>query len=73
MARKNEAFEGKVLEVVTEGFDRYAECYFGRTARDVPDIDPKVFFTADKRPAVGEYVQVRIDSAMGCDLIGARV
>lgn len=73
MARKNEAFEGKVLEVVTEGFDRYAECYFGRTSRDVPDIDPKVFFTSDKRPAVGEYVQVRIDSAMGCDLIGERV
>lgn len=73
MARKNEAFEGQILEVVTEGYDRYAECYFGRTGKDAPEIDPKVFFTADARPAVGEYVNVRIDSAMDCDLIGERV
>ena len=70
-AEKNEEFEGKILEVVTEGFDRYAECFFGRSAMDSPDIDGKIFFTAsDRKPAMGDYVNVRIDSVMDYDLIG---
>ena len=42
---------GQTLEVLVEGFDRYAECWFGRSYRDAPDIDGKVFFTTEgKRP-----------------------
>lgn len=34
---------GKTFEAVVEGFDKWAECYFGRTESDAPDIDGKVF------------------------------
>ena len=38
---------GQTLEVLVEGFDRYAECWFGRSSRDAPDFDGKVFFTSE--------------------------
>ena len=69
----NERCIGSTLEVVCEGFDRYAECYFGRSAYDAPDIDGKVFFMSDRKVAVGEYVQVAIDDTLDYDLIGTRV
>lgn len=64
---------GRDIEVLTEGFDRYAECWFGRSAMDAPDIDGKVFFTAEKKPYFGELVTVHIDGAVDCDLFGTRV
>lgn len=69
----NEALLGKELEVVVEGFDRYAECYFGRSYMDAPEIDGKIFFTSEKRPTEGEYVRVHIDETLDYDLIGTRV
>lgn len=74
MQEKGEAMLQKEVEVLTEGFDRYAECFFGRTQADSPDIDGKVFFTApEKKPYFGELVRVRIDDCMDCDLIGEMV
>ncbi|MGN0693081.1 MAG: 30S ribosomal protein S12 methylthiotransferase RimO, partial [Oscillospiraceae bacterium] len=62
---------GEVLEVVTEGFDRYGDCYFGRSAMDAPDIDGKIFFTSPKRKLVpGLFIKVKITSVMDYDLIG---
>ena len=71
--RFNESMIGRELEVVTEGFDRYAECWFGRSAMDAPEIDGKVFFESDRKLAEGEYVTVRIDDVMDYDLIGTRL
>ena len=71
--RFNESQLGKTLEVVTEGFDRYAECWFGRSAMDAPEIDGKVFFTSDRKLAIGEFVNVTIDDVMDYDLLGTRV
>lgn len=64
---------GKTLEVVCEGFDRYAECFFGRSCADAPEIDGKVFFTGDRKYRVGEYVNVTIDDVLDYDLIGTVV
>ena len=62
---------GQTLEVLVEGFDRYAECWFGRSYRDAPDIDGKVFFTTNgKRPQLGSFVKVEITECMDCDLTG---
>lgn len=58
------------LEAVVEGFDRFGECWFGRTANDAPDIDGKVFFTSDKPLAIGEFVKIRINDTLDYDLIG---
>ena len=74
MQQKGEDMIGKAVTVLTEGFDRYAECYFGRTAADSPDIDGKVFFTAaGNKPYFGQFVKVRIDDCIDCDLTGQRI
>lgn len=66
-----ESMQGKEITVVTEGFDRLAECCFGRSEADAPDIDGKVFFTTGgKKLTVGDMVRVRITDSMDCDLIG---
>ena len=64
---------GKTVEVLVESYDRYAECWFGRTAADAPDIDGKVFFTTKQRVAPGDFVQVKITEYMDWDLVGERV
>ena len=65
---------GQTLEVLVEGFDRYAECWFGRSYRDAPDIDGKVFFTTEgKRPRLGSFVKVAVTGCMDCDLTGELV
>ncbi len=69
---KGEALIGKTVEVLVEGFDRYAECWFGRSYMDAPDVDGKVFFTApEKRPTLGSFVQVKIEDCMEGDLTGS--
>ncbi len=71
MEEYEESQVGKTMHVLTEGFDRYAECYFGRSYADSPDIDGKVFFTTKgKKPYFGKFVKVRIQEAMDGDLMG---
>ena len=69
-AENNQKLMGKAFETVVEGFDRLAECWFGRTAMDAPDIDGKIFFTSEKPLSVGEYVKVKITDTLDYDLIG---
>lgn len=71
MAQNNEQMIGKTIEVVTEGFDRYGECYFGRSAADAPDIDGKIFFRSpEKKLTSGSFVKVNITETLDYDLIG---
>ena len=72
-ARANEALVGSEVTVLVEGFDRYAECWFGRSYRDAPDVDTKVFFTSQQPLAPGDYVTVAIDDTLDYDLIGSIV
>lgn len=61
-------------EVITEGFDRYAECYFGRSKADAPEVDGKVFFTTTgRKPSLGEIVKVKITDFLDCDPIGEMI
>ncbi len=70
-AKKNNELIGKTIEVVTEGYDRYGECYFGRSAADAPEIDGKIFFTSPgKRQVPGKFVKVKIADMLDYDLIG---
>ncbi len=62
---------GKTLPVLCEGFDRYAECFFGRSYADAPEVDGKVFFvTEGEKPKIGDIVSVEITDTMDCDLMG---
>ena len=71
--RMNEEALGKTFEVVCEGFDRYAECYYGRSANDAPEIDGKIFFLSEDKVKTGEYVNVLVDDTLDYDLIGSVV
>ncbi len=66
----NEKLVGKTLEVVVEGFDKYGECYFGRSKYDAPEIDGKVFFSSEKPLRIGDFISVEITDAMDYDLMG---
>ena len=62
---------GKTIPVLCEGFDRYAECFFGRSYADAPEVDGKVFFVAEgDKPKIGDIVKVEITDTLDCDIMG---
>lgn len=67
---KNQELLDAELDAVVEGFDRFGECWFGRTMLDAPDIDGKVFFTSEKPLEIGRYVRIRVTDTLDYDLIG---
>ncbi len=65
---------GSEVEVLVEGFDRYAECYYGRTAGDCPEVDGSVFFTtSEEKPREGTFVKVKITDSLGIDPVGEMI
>lgn len=66
----NEAKSGLVLRVLTEGYDDYVKCCFGRSEADAPEIDGKVFFITDHPLKTGDFVNVRINDTLEYDLLG---
>lgn len=74
MAEYCESLIGNEVEVLVEGYDKLAECFFGRTYADAPEVDGCVFFTCDgEKPKAGDFVKVKITDYMGCDPVGERV
>lgn len=74
MEQYAEAMIGKEVEAVVEGFDKYAECYFGRTAGDCPEVDGNIFFTCTGiKPSEGSFVKVRITDSLGIDPVGEMI
>ncbi len=71
--KKNEAFVGKTLLVLVDGFDPEAECYVGRSYRNVPEIDGTVLFGSTEDLEPGTFVAVDIVAAEEYDLIGRAV
>lgn len=71
MAQYCESLVGSEVEVLVEGYDKLAECFFGRTYADAPEVDGCVFFTCDgEKPKAGDFVKVKITDYMGCDPVG---
>ena len=74
MADYCESLVGKEIEVLVEGYDRLAECYFGRTYADAPEVDGCVFFTCgENKPKAGDFIKVKINDYTGCDPVGEAV
>ena len=69
----NEKMVGKTLDVLTDGFDTVAEIYYGRSYKDAPDVDGRVYFKSKTKTAVGEFVKVKITEALDYDLVGERI
>ncbi len=74
MADYCESLVGKEIEVLVEGYDRLAECYFGRTYADAPEVDGCLFFTCgENKPKAGDFIKVKINDYTGCDPVGEAV
>ena len=68
--RYNEEKIGRKICVVTEGYDRYGEVYFGRSEADAPDIDGNIFLSSENKLTMGDFVWVEVDETMDYDLNG---
>ena len=66
----NEETLGQVLEILCEGFDPQAQMFVGRSYGESPDIDGRVYFTADAEIMAGTFVPVRITGVMDGELTG---
>ncbi len=64
---------GETFEVVTEGYDRYLEHYFGRSAAYAPEIDGMIYFKAEKGLAAGSFINVKITGVVDNNLIGEKL
>ena len=70
MDEYNEARLGDAMEVLCEGFDGQSMLYTGRSYAESPDIDGKIYFSANRDIMEGEFVRVRITGAMDGELTG---
>ncbi len=72
MEQKSKQMVGKKIKVLVEGYYDKANCYFGRSYADSPDVDGKVYFEVDNEniPQPGDFIEVLIDDCIECDLIG---
>ena len=69
----NESLLGMEREVLCEGFDAQAQMFYGRSYAESPDIDGRIYFTADGEIAPGTFVTVRMTGTMDGELTGEAV
>ena len=62
---------GQKTVVLCEGYDDFAQCWYGRSFADSPDVDGKVFFTGTGVP--GEFATVVTGEIYDGDLMGKTV
>lgn len=67
----NESILDEEREVLCEGFD--GQRFFGRSYAESPEIDGRIWFTADEEPEAGDFVTVRLTGVMDGELTGERV
>lgn len=70
MAEKMQERVGGVVDVIYEGIDYDLQMFYGRTQYDAPEIDTKVYFTADVPLDIGKIYKVKIDEVDGDDCFG---
>jgi ribosomal protein S12 methylthiotransferase len=66
----NESCLDKTMEVMCEGYDRLAECWYGRSYADSPDVDGRVWIATDEPLREGNFVMVHIDGSAEGELTG---
>lgn len=64
---------GKVVEVLTEGYDDENLMYFGRSQADSIDVDGMVYFAANDEVKIGEFVWVKILDTDNYDCTGVQI
>ena len=66
----NESILGEEREILCEGFDSQAQMFYGRSYAESPEIDGRIYFTAEEEVAPGSFVQVRLTGTMDGELTG---
>ena len=66
----NDSVLGSVREILCEGFDPQAQMFFGRSYAESPDIDGRIWFTAEEEVPAGIFVPVRLTGTMDGELTG---
>lgn len=66
----NASMQGKILEVLVDGYDEEMEQYYGRTYADSPEIDSRVWLSADEPLDEGSFIKVCIDGIADGELSG---
>lgn len=66
----NESRLGDVVEVLCDGFDEEALLYVGRSYAESPDIDGRIYFSAEREVKTGQFVNVRLTDTMDGELVG---
>ena len=69
----NASMQGKVMDVLVDGYDEDAEQYFGRTYADSPEIDSRVWLASDEPLQEGSFIKVCIDGIADGELSGYAV
>jgi ribosomal protein S12 methylthiotransferase len=69
----NEAMKGRELWAFVEGKVADENAYIARTYRDAPGVDGYLFIHTDQELVSGDFVKVRVTSALDYDLIGELV
>ncbi len=69
----NESILGEEREVLCEGFDGQAQMFYGRSYAESPDIDGRIWFTAEDGIEPGTFVTVRLTGVMDGELTGELV
>ena len=69
----NESVLGSMREILCEGFDPQAQMFYGRSYAESPDIDGRVWFTAEEEVPAGSFVPVRLTGTMDGELTGETV
>lgn len=68
---RNAGMAGKILTVLTEGFD--GNLYFGRSGAESVEVDPKIYFGSAEELSEGDFVKVKILDFDEYDLYGEQI
>ena len=69
----NDSILGTEREVLCEGFYPQAQMFFGRSYAESPDIDGRIYFTADREVEAGTFVIVRFTGVMDGEITGEMI
>lgn len=70
----NQSYEGQQLTVLVEGKDSEQEgLSYGRSYREAPDIDGKIFIENEPNPTIGEFIETEVIQGFTYDLVVEKV
>lgn len=70
----NQSYEGETLTVLVEGKDSEQEgLAYGRSYREAPDIDGKIFIENEPNPAIGTFIQTEVIQGFTYDLVVEKI